>query len=94
VSSHISKIDGVYVCSSTAAEAKNRRELQLAPSKVPETGLGEEPRKKSISCQPRCQHWSRSRLRRISDAVPQPSEALPNWLMSYPGSVFGGFRSW
>lgn len=41
MSSHISKIDGVYVCSSTAAEAKNRRELQLAPSKVPETGLGE-----------------------------------------------------
>ena len=39
--SHISKIDGVYVCSFTAAETKNRRELQLAPSKVPETGLGE-----------------------------------------------------
>ena len=41
MSSHISKIDGVYVCSSTAAEAKNRRELQLASSKVPETGLGD-----------------------------------------------------
>ena len=39
--SHISKIDGVYVCSFTAAETKNRRELQLALSKVPETGLGE-----------------------------------------------------
>jgi hypothetical protein len=95
VSSHISKIDGVYVCSSTAAEAKNRRELQLAPSKVPDTGLGEEPRKKSISCEPGCQHWSRSRLRRISRwPFRKPSEALPNWLMSYPGSVFGGFRSW
>jgi hypothetical protein len=41
VGSHISKIDGVYVCSFTAAETKNRREFQLAPSKVPETGLGE-----------------------------------------------------
>jgi hypothetical protein len=41
VGSHISKIDGVYVCSFTAAETKNRREFPLAPSKVPETGLGE-----------------------------------------------------
>lgn len=41
VGSHISNIERVYVCSFTAAETKNRRELQLAPSKVPETGPGE-----------------------------------------------------
>lgn len=94
MSSHISKIDGVYVCSFTAAEAKNRRELQLAPSKVPETGLGERAAQKldllrtavpAVEQEPPAAD--------IEMAFRKPSEALPNWLMSFPGSVFDGLRS-
>jgi hypothetical protein len=88
--------DGIYVCSFTAAETKNRRELQLAlPKKVPETGLGERAAQKvdllrtavpAVEQEPPAAD--------IEMAGPKPSEALPNWLMSFPGSVFGGLRSW
>jgi hypothetical protein len=94
VGSHISKIDGVRVCSFTAAETKNRRELQLAPSKAPETGLGERAVQKVDLLRTAVPALERSRLRRISRwPFRKPSEALPNWLMSVPGSVFDGLRS-
>lgn len=84
--SHISKIDGVYVCSFTAAETKNRRELQLAPSKVPETGLGERAAQKV------------DLLRTAVPAVEQEPpaadiETLPGKLMSQFGSASDGLRS-